>query len=557
MSIPTTFAPVSTQDFTLTPVKVHKTFSLTRNDIVASGSGYTLREGYYTSLLTPVGDPRADNNPKNSDGTYKHIVWQSINHLYYRDPYNAYGSFEHPNKRFTYKFLNTTASILSVPYLDHGERIKPGSVLLTSGSITLVDDGNGNLYDRDLQNNLVAFNRTNIIGYWGFNSEFRNFKYGTGTVSNEYTYDSYQIDSKNHKSQTHNVTYLSGPSISGSACGLAAYFKNNGSDYSFIRTPKNSKFNFDNLDEFTISFWINPSTQSSTGSVISKNGTIFENTWGYQDKVYSGTGQVTKTTFMSSSFRDRPTDVYPYDFTWHNNKLFFKRSDGKTITQVSCSVSANQWSHVSVTKYTDGSDKKIKMVVNGGPVSGSTIDTTENCLNDFELMFGSRNMSGLDSFSGSLDEIRFVDKAYYTGSALDTNFYKGIANLDYMYNTAVVGNVFYRKGNLILSPLNNKYKNTFNNDFNLQFKGTHRIYEYEVLCKIRKGDFNLSTNPTALQSPKSDLVLNDLTGSLLNPYATSIGMYNAEGHLVAVAKLGQPIQMREDVDINILIRWDG
>lgn len=557
MSIPTTFAPISKQDFTLTPVKVYKNFSYNRSDIVDSGSGYTITQGYYSNLLVPVGDAKAENDPKNADGSFRYIVWQSLNHLYYRDPYNSYGTFEHPNKRFTFKFLNTTASILSVPYLDHGERIRPGSVRITSGSINLLDDGNGNLYDEDVQNHLIGFSRHNIIGYWGFNTEFKNFRFTTGTHNGIYNYDSYHLDTKNKPSVVHNVTYLQGPEISGSKCGLAAYFKNDGVNYSYIRTPNDNKFNFDSTEEFTISFWINPSTQSQTGSVISKNGTIFENTWGYQDKVYSGTGQVTKTTYMSSSYRDRITDVYPFDLTWHNDNLTFKRSDGKSTLNLQCAVSNNQWSHVAVTRYTENDIKKIKMIINGGPVSASAVDGTLNCINDYELFFGSRNQNGLDSFSGSIDEVRFSDTAYYSGSILDNSFYKGIANKDYMYNTAVVGNVFYRKGTIVLSPLNNKYKDIFITDFKLDFQGTHRIYEYEVLCKIKKGDFNLSTNPTALQSPKSDLILNDLTGSLLNPYATSIGMYNSEGDMVAIAKLGQPIQMREDVDINILVRWDG
>lgn len=41
------------------------------------------------------------------------------------------------------------------------------------------------------------------------------------------------------------------------------------------------------------------------------------------------------------------------------------------------------------------------------------------------------------------------------------------------------------------------------------------------------------------------------------PYATSIGLYNDSGELMAVAKLGQPLQMRDDVDINVAIRWDA
>lgn len=51
-----------------------------------------------------------------------------------------------------------------------------------------------------------------------------------------------------------------------------------------------------------------------------------------------------------------------------------------------------------------------------------------------------------------------------------------------------------------------------------------------------------------------------MTGSLddgaLFPYATRVGLYNGSGELLAVAKLSQPIQMRDDVDMNLLIRWD-
>jgi hypothetical protein len=37
---------------------------------------------------------------------------------------------------------------------------------------------------------------------------------------------------------------------------------------------------------------------------------------------------------------------------------------------------------------------------------------------------------------------------------------------------------------------------------------------------------------------------------------TTIGLYNAAGQLLAVAKLGQPIKKRSDIDTNILMRID-
>ena len=67
--------------------------------------------------------------------------------------------------------------------------------------------------------------------------------------------------------------------------------------------------------------------------------------------------------------------------------------------------------------------------------------------------------------------------------------------------------------------------------------------------------FNKTMNPTSTQSPKSNLYLNDFTGSL-SPYATTVGLYNKDYQLVAVGKLGRPLKMRDDVDINIIVRWD-
>ena len=157
MSIASTFSPVLPQDLTLTPVKVHKPFMISGSDLQTTASGYNLVEGYYTSLRTPIGTDEALNDPINSiDNSYKHIIWKHIDVQYYRYPYNQMGTFEHWNRRFNYKFLNVTASLLSIPYMDYGERIVKESVVLTNNTlgITLRDDGYGNLYDVSKQSDL-------------------------------------------------------------------------------------------------------------------------------------------------------------------------------------------------------------------------------------------------------------------------------------------------------------------------------------------------------------------------------------------------------------------
>ena len=73
------------------------------------------------------------------------------------NPYNNFAS-NNPNQ---YRLLHQSASIISIPKDLYGERIKPKSIELdddsTSATVTLVDDGNGNLYDTDLSSSFAAF----------------------------------------------------------------------------------------------------------------------------------------------------------------------------------------------------------------------------------------------------------------------------------------------------------------------------------------------------------------------------------------------------------------
>jgi hypothetical protein len=448
--------------------------------------------------------------------------------------------------------------------MDYGEKIKPGSVSIhnTTHNLIVVDDGEGNLYDSTLESKLPYIEDYNVIGYWGYNDIFRKLKTGNGIISKaNYQYQSFVFSPHNYQSLIYNTYFETGLVISGSKSGITSTFKKNDAQFGYILTPNNNAFNFDNDDEFTLSFWIKPEKQNTIGSVISKNSVVFVNQYGSLPKSNSE-GLVWNNLHTSSSYTDSITDVYPFDVEWgyqsgETGILTFRRSDGGNLSKIELPVSASTWSHVSIVKYNGYTNRKLKMFINGNESTASISDFTNNPMNDFAIMFGSRNRMGLNSFSGSLDEIRFINRAYYSGSQIDNAFYKNLANPDFMYNTSVVGNVFYRSGNIVVSPLHPKYKNIFDGVYSVNYKGTHTIYQYEVLCRIRKGDFNTTLNPTALRSAKSDLYINDMTGSLLRPYATTIGMYNEKGDIVAIGKLAQPIQMRDDVDLNILVRWDG
>jgi hypothetical protein len=121
---------------------------------------------------------------------------------------------------------------------------------------------------------------------------------------------------------------------------------------------------------------------------------------------------------------------------------------------------------------------------------------------------------------------------------------------------SIVGNAFYRSGKIVISSLDPKHNQILNQDWKLRYKGTHTIYEYETLVRIKKGTFNHTTNKTWLKAPNSDLIRDEATGSM-RPYFTQINLFDSEGDLVAVGKMNQAIQTRNDVDINIAIKFHG
>jgi hypothetical protein len=109
--------------------------------------------------------------------------------------------------------------------------------------------------------------------------------------------------------------------------------------------------------------------------------------------------------------------------------------------------------------------------------------------------------------------------------------------------------------------------------FTLSFKNEHTIYENEVRCLVKESDYNLSYNPTLLVSgsqyiaPSGSIytltgsidstVKNFATGSTFYTYATTLGLYDDDNQLLAVAKLGKPIMMSPDTDMTFVVKYDA
>jgi len=89
------------------------------------------------------------------------------------------------------------------------------------------------------------------------------------------------------------------------------------------------------------------------------------------------------------------------------------------------------------------------------------------------------------------------------------------------------------------------------------FSSTLTIYETQYKCTIRENEFNFSQNPSLISgSLNSGIVYGFATGSYFNPYITTVGLYNNNKELLAVAKLSQPLPLSAVTDTSILVNLD-
>jgi hypothetical protein len=148
-----------------------------------------------------------------------------------------------------------------------------------------------------------------------------------------------------------------------------------------------------------------------------------------------------------------------------------------------------------------------------------------------------------------------------------------------------IGNIFYAQGIAIITDQSSQ--NVIAAGSQILFKNEYTIYEHEIRCLVKESDYNLSYNQTLLVSGglyivsssngyiltgSNDSSVKDFaTGSLLTPipgsisgstsgyftpYATTLGLYNDNNELLAVAKFGKPMLMSPDTDMTFVIKYD-
>ena len=155
------------------------------------------------------------------------------------------------------------------------------------------------------------------------------------------------------------------------------------------------------------------------------------------------------------------------------------------------------------------------------------------------------------------------------GNLYSTNAHHSQSNNSVSSSDNYIGNIFYDLGIAVVTETGSwsgsvNYTTLGTTNYDVEFKSTDYKENVEYVMIARPGQFYGTNNPTAytdytVKSQKK--LLPALTGSGWLPYATSIGLYDADPNtnirrLVAVAKLSQPIKMIDWGDLIFKINMD-
>lgn len=563
-------------DYEVRPLKVFKKWDFASDDAEKKAGVSTYYENYGIKIFRsfyPEND-RYFGNVANISGSNYHrvfttqsldpkMLWYYLDHTFYTNHF--------PDK---FPTINTTtkarlshfesSSLFVIPQSVFGEGVKPGSFILNhSGSSSefvyqLKDDLYGNLVDQTYDTSKLI-DQTRCQLYIGFNEKYREYNFRnkqSGFINDESQYkNSIEYVSPKNIKFAPGIPTTSPVSSSGTCAILeGGYFK--------VATKDN--FNLNSRNNFAISFWLNiPPSQSNYD--YQHNHILDKRTYQLVTQLDRKTGK-TSNVFISN-----PSAQYPFDIKITNSssptphKIVFSQGGGLdniTLTS-SSSLTPGNWYHVLCQK----SGSIFGIWLNGVVDITGSFSTRNAVANDREMFIGGNGTTS-GKLSGSLDEFRI----YNTGlnntqiQALSDNSY----NLGYAYQTNVVGNVFYNYGIAVISDPRPKYANsilgkTGNYDYNGRtdgfwgsFRSTVTLYEHEIICRLKKNEFNFSTNYTLRKDNDGNTSYpkDFATSSFFNPYITTIGLYNDNMDMVAVAKLANPLEKRDDVDMNIIIRFD-
>ncbi len=513
--------------------------------------------------------------------------------------------------------LHRYAHVVSIPQAIYGEGIQKNSVVVVDNptGIILKDDGYANLYDGTIDtSNFVGDD--NLVVHVPFSEGYKYLRpphagYRIQSVSQGRHYGNKPGLNYNgpfpFNVSTHKVTFVDG--MHGYGMELAG----NSGSYAILNKMGSGPTQYGTNQEFAVSMWLKiPVSQSVSQS---RWGSLNDNyeTWnlpgGTRYRLKRRSLKAHQDNIIMSKRKWAWGSCFPFEISvgnsWpedplrgsYNGKIVFRRSDGHTEKTIVSSeqYNDNTWRHFLFQKtgsnlemYCNGTligtkadypkdhqnsvNNNWPISIGGGRIVEAYMGYTDGTgttgdygnaelkthyrpikyVSSTQIRYEQAIESMVKPFKGAVDEVRIYNQAIPVASIT--------ALSESVNNTNIVGNVFYDYGIATVTDPRQKYRDMFsdNTKHYISFKGSHTIIEEEYYCHIRSTDFDVSMNPTIRKNNSS--LESELKGvassSYFHPYITTVGLYNNDLDLIAVAKLASPLKKPKNMDTTIVVRID-
>ena len=285
-----------------------------------------------------------------------------------------------------------------------------------------------------------------------------------------------------------------------------------------------------------------PNTDPTTGQVSTQ----------YQRLVYDSVKELYYSNYLSSSYGDNVTtgSLVPGADTEGDRLVGSNQSTGKYFNYPQTSLTYQKY-------FPTASDSVVGVISIPGRLFGEYIlpnsfTITAESGSIFDDGEGNLILSASNQICGNI--------FYQHGIAVIIDDTAGVGDV---YGTGVYGTSEYGIGDLT-------FVTNFITSSNVtcSFSSSYTIYETQYKCTMRENEFNFTLNPSissgsvAISSSigtfytPGQYLENFATASYFSPYVTTVGLYNDNQELLAVAKLSQPLPVSPTTDTTILINLD-
>lgn len=283
--------------------------------------------------------------------------------------------------------------------------------------------------------------------------------------------------------------------------------------------------------------------------------------------------------------------------------------DGKGVLRAK--TTEYQWTRMDMNQFQNDFSRGVDIVFVDNDTQPITVRAQQPYGIDFNNPLVKLTWEG-DTDDRTIQRMDAFTDTFQTGSQGQITIAEGLNFLGSGLENVQVGNVFYADGLIVFTTLAEQEQDV--TDYDLEFRSTKTIHELEVLCQAGDCEFNYSQNPSAITTTLSgsynfteseiregsrlfrnartrsirevttidrlnefhgsvtssvtnefatgswddyyNYTLTDPTGSYLTTFVSTIGLYDDNNNMVAVAKLPKPIKKYPDMAVNFIVRMD-